>query len=83
MELRERERGGRGRGGGGERERRGRGRGGGRARERGGGLGVTRMWQAEITSHDVARVVRSLAGPDFLKVTGAQLPVNGGDERTV
>ncbi|EKX39060.1 hypothetical protein GUITHDRAFT_143855 [Guillardia theta CCMP2712] len=41
------------------------------------------LLKAEITSHDVARVVRSLAGPDFYKVTGAQLPVNGGDERTV
>mmetsp|Transcript_59498 Transcript_59498/g.158335 ORF Transcript_59498/g.158335 Transcript_59498/m.158335 type:complete len:503 (-) Transcript_59498:177-1685(-) len=41
------------------------------------------LLKAEITSHDVARVVRSLAGPDYYKVTGAQLPVNGGDERTV
>jgi len=41
------------------------------------------LLKAEITSWDVAKAVRALAGPDFKVVTGAQLPVNGGDERTV
>jgi hypothetical protein len=41
------------------------------------------LLKAEITSHDVAGVVRAMAGPTFFKVTGAQVPVNGGDERTI
>jgi hypothetical protein len=41
------------------------------------------LLKAEITSHDVAGVVRAMASPTFLKVTGAQVPVNGGDERTI
>jgi len=41
------------------------------------------LLKAEITSHDVAGVVKAMAGPTFFKVTGAQVPVNGGDERTI
>jgi NAD(P)-dependent dehydrogenase (short-subunit alcohol dehydrogenase family) len=41
------------------------------------------LLKAEITSHDVAGVVRVMAGPTFRTVTGAQVPVNGGDERTI
>ena len=37
----------------------------------------------EVTSGDVARVCVTLCGPDFAKTTGAQIPVDGGNERVV
>eukprot|EP00285_Hemiselmis_virescens_P009834 CAMPEP_0173392986 /NCGR_PEP_ID=MMETSP1356-20130122/21847_1 /TAXON_ID=77927 ORGANISM="Hemiselmis virescens, Strain PCC157" /NCGR_SAMPLE_ID=MMETSP1356 /ASSEMBLY_ACC=CAM_ASM_000847 /LENGTH=663 /DNA_ID=CAMNT_0014350933 /DNA_START=9 /DNA_END=1996 /DNA_ORIENTATION=- len=40
------------------------------------------LLKAEITSVDVAKVVCTMAGPNFKVVTGSQVPVNGGDERT-
>ena len=37
----------------------------------------------EVTSEDVARVCVALCGPAFAKTTGAQIPVDGGNERVV
>ena len=39
--------------------------------------------QAEVTSRDVAEVAAELAGPRFAKTTGAQVPVDGGNERVI
>lgn len=38
---------------------------------------------AEVTSADVARACIALCGPAFAKTTGAQIPVDGGNRRTV
>ena len=40
-------------------------------------LGVT------VTSHDVAAMVCAMAGPLFAKTTGAQVPIDGGNERVI
>ena len=37
----------------------------------------------EVTSADVARACIALCGPAFTKTTGAQIPVDGGNERTI
>ncbi|MDT8375811.1 MAG: bifunctional aldolase/short-chain dehydrogenase [Mariprofundaceae bacterium] len=37
----------------------------------------------EISSRDVAELVAAMAGPLFAKTTGAQLPVDGGNERVI
>jgi NAD(P)-dependent dehydrogenase (short-subunit alcohol dehydrogenase family) len=37
----------------------------------------------EVTSKDVAAMVCAMAGPDFSRTTGAQVPVDGGTERIV
>lgn len=37
----------------------------------------------EITSHDVGGLIATMCGPAFGKVTGAQLPVDGGNERVI
>lgn len=37
----------------------------------------------EITSHDVGRLVSTLAGPVFAATTGAQVPIDGGNDRVV
>jgi NAD(P)-dependent dehydrogenase (short-subunit alcohol dehydrogenase family) len=37
----------------------------------------------EVTSADVARACIALCGPAFAKTTGAQIPVDGGNERMV
>jgi rhamnose utilization protein RhaD (predicted bifunctional aldolase and dehydrogenase)/NAD(P)-dependent dehydrogenase (short-subunit alcohol dehydrogenase family) len=37
----------------------------------------------EVTSHDVARVIVALCTPVFAKTTGAQIPIDGGNERIV
>lgn len=39
--------------------------------------------QSEVTSRDVAEVAAELAGPRFAKTTGAQVPVDGGNERVI
>ena len=38
---------------------------------------------AEITSHDVAALAVAMCGPLFAKTTGAQVPVDGGNERVI
>lgn len=37
----------------------------------------------EVTSADVARACLALCGPAFARTTGAQVPVDGGDPRTI
>ncbi len=37
----------------------------------------------EITSSDVAELACTLAGPAFAKTTGAQIPVDGGNDRVI
>ena len=37
----------------------------------------------EVTSQDVAGVIVSLCSPTFAKTTGAQIPIDGGNERIV
>ena len=37
----------------------------------------------EVTSRDVAGVIVSLCSPTFAKTTGAQIPIDGGNERIV
>jgi len=37
----------------------------------------------EITSHDVARLAVTMAGPAFSKSTGAQVPIDGGNDRVI
>jgi len=41
------------------------------------------LLKAEITSHDVAALACAMAGPLFSKTTGAQLPIDGGNERVI
>ncbi len=37
----------------------------------------------EVTSHDVAELVCEMAGPVFSRTTGAQVPVDGGNDRVI
>jgi rhamnose utilization protein RhaD (predicted bifunctional aldolase and dehydrogenase)/NAD(P)-dependent dehydrogenase (short-subunit alcohol dehydrogenase family) len=37
----------------------------------------------EVTSHDVAELAAAMCGPLFAKTTGAQVPVDGGNERVI
>jgi NAD(P)-dependent dehydrogenase (short-subunit alcohol dehydrogenase family) len=37
----------------------------------------------EITSHDVGELVAALCGPAFARTTGAQIPIDGGNERVI
>jgi NAD(P)-dependent dehydrogenase (short-subunit alcohol dehydrogenase family) len=39
--------------------------------------------QTAITSHDVAALAAEMCGPLFAKTTGAQLPIDGGNERVI
>jgi NAD(P)-dependent dehydrogenase (short-subunit alcohol dehydrogenase family) len=39
--------------------------------------------KVEVTSRDVAELAAELCGPLFAKTTGAQLPVDGGNERVI
>jgi len=39
--------------------------------------------RTEVTSRDVAELAAELCGPLFAKTTGAQLPVDGGNERVI
>ncbi len=39
--------------------------------------------QTEISSHDVAELAAEMCGPLFAKTTGAQLPIDGGNERVI
>jgi rhamnose utilization protein RhaD (predicted bifunctional aldolase and dehydrogenase)/NAD(P)-dependent dehydrogenase (short-subunit alcohol dehydrogenase family) len=41
------------------------------------------LLRVEVTSHDVAELAAEMAGPLFAKTTGAQIPVDGGNERVV
>jgi len=39
--------------------------------------------RVEVSSRDVAEVVAELCGPIFARTTGAQIPVDGGNERVI
>jgi len=39
--------------------------------------------KTEITSRDVAELAAEMCGPLFAKTTGAQLPIDGGNERVI
>ena len=41
------------------------------------------LLKTEVSSHDVAEAACELCGPRFLKTTGAQIPIDGGEERVV
>ncbi|NOZ54793.1 MAG: bifunctional aldolase/short-chain dehydrogenase [Gammaproteobacteria bacterium] len=41
------------------------------------------IMSVEITSHDVAELVSEMCGPVFAKITGAQVPIDGGNERVI
>jgi len=59
-----------------------------RSRARSYGLSVEEyktknLLKTAVTAADVAGVVCDLAGPGFAKTTGAQIPVDGGNERVI
>lgn len=39
--------------------------------------------KVEVTSHDVAELVAEMCGPIFAKTTGAQVPIDGGNDRVI
>ena len=39
--------------------------------------------KAEVTSQDVAELAAEMCGPLFAKTTGAQVPVDGGNDRVI
>ncbi|RZB32144.1 MAG: hypothetical protein SRB1_01763 [Desulfobacteraceae bacterium Eth-SRB1] len=41
------------------------------------------LLKTEVTSKDVAALVCCMAGPAFAKTTGAQVPIDGGNERVI
>jgi len=41
------------------------------------------LLRTEVTSRDVAALVCALAGPAFSKTTGAQIPIDGGNDRVI
>ena len=41
------------------------------------------LLKTEITSKNVADLVTTLAGPVFTKITGAQIPIDGGNDRVI
>lgn len=41
------------------------------------------LLKTEITSRDVGELVVDLTGPTFAKTTGAQVPIDGGNERVI
>jgi len=44
---------------------------------------TSNLLKTEITSKDVANLVCAVAGPVFAKTTGAQIPVDGGNDRVI
>jgi len=39
--------------------------------------------KVEITSKDIADVIATMLSPTFSKITGAQIPIDGGNDRTI
>ena len=39
--------------------------------------------KTEVSAKDVANLVCALVGPAFAKITGAQIPIDGGNERVI
>jgi rhamnose utilization protein RhaD (predicted bifunctional aldolase and dehydrogenase)/NAD(P)-dependent dehydrogenase (short-subunit alcohol dehydrogenase family) len=44
---------------------------------------TSNILHTEITSMDVADLICAMAGPAFAKTTGAQVPIDGGNERVI
>lgn len=44
---------------------------------------TSNVLKTEITSKDVAQLICAMAGPAFSKTTGAQIPIDGGNERVI
>jgi hypothetical protein len=41
------------------------------------------LLKAEVTSADVAALALAMMGPPFAKTTGAQVPIDGGNDRVI
>jgi rhamnose utilization protein RhaD (predicted bifunctional aldolase and dehydrogenase)/NAD(P)-dependent dehydrogenase (short-subunit alcohol dehydrogenase family) len=41
------------------------------------------LLKVEVTSHDVAELAAELCGPVFSRTTGAQIPIDGGNDRVI
>jgi len=41
------------------------------------------LLKVEIESHDVAALACALVSPLFAKTTGAQIPIDGGNDRVI
>jgi NAD(P)-dependent dehydrogenase (short-subunit alcohol dehydrogenase family) len=39
--------------------------------------------KVEVTSHDVATLIAEMCGPAFSRTTGAQVPIDGGNDRVI
>ena len=48
-----------------------------------GGYRTNNVLRTEVTSEDVARLCVAMCGPAFAKTTGAQVPVDGGNDRVI
>jgi NAD(P)-dependent dehydrogenase (short-subunit alcohol dehydrogenase family) len=44
---------------------------------------MSNVLKVEVTSRDVAELAAELCGPLFAKTTGAQVPVDGGNDRVI
>lgn len=44
---------------------------------------TSNILKTEITSKDVAQLVVTMLGPSFSKITGAQVPIDGGNDRVI
>jgi len=44
---------------------------------------MNNVLKVEVTSRDVAELAAEMCGPLFAKTTGAQLPVDGGNDRVI
>jgi len=44
---------------------------------------TSNLLKVEVTSRDVAEMVSEMAGPLFAKTIGAQVPIDGGNERVI
>jgi len=44
---------------------------------------VRNVLRAEVSAADVARLVVALCGPAFARTTGAQVPIDGGNDRVI
>lgn len=47
------------------------------------GYKTNNVLKSEVTSQDVARLVAEMLGETFSKITGAQVPIDGGNERVI
>lgn len=47
------------------------------------GYKTNNILKTEVTTKDVAALVCTMAGPVFAKITGAQIPIDGGNDRVI